>query len=117
MNSLTQHLAKGNMNNILLYINPGLFIGIHITKETSNIAMRCMQACSVSKSCPTLYDLMGCSLNIAHQASLFMGFLRQEYWSSFSKGIFPTQGSNPSLLCLLHWQVGSLTTVPPDVSL
>ena len=23
-------------------------------------------------------------------------------------GIFPTQGSNPRLLCLLHWQVGSL---------
>ena len=22
--------------------------------------------------------------------------------------IFPTQGSNPSLLCLLHWQAGSL---------
>ena len=24
------------------------------------------------------------------------------------QGIFPTQGSNPSLLCLLHWQMGSL---------
>ena len=24
------------------------------------------------------------------------------------QGIFPTQGSNPHLLCLLHWQVGSL---------
>ena len=24
------------------------------------------------------------------------------------QGIFPTQGSNPYLLCLLHWQVGSL---------
>ena len=29
------------------------------------------------------------------------------------QGIFPIQGSNPSLLCLLHWQVGSLPTVPP----
>ena len=26
----------------------------------------------------------------------------------FSRGIFPTQGSNPSLLQLLHWQVHSL---------
>ena len=38
-----------------------------------------------------------------------MEFLGQEYWSRFalffSKGIFPTQGSNPSLL---HWQVDSL---------
>ena len=24
------------------------------------------------------------------------------------QGIFPTQGSNPRLLCFLHWQVGSL---------
>ena len=27
-------------------------------------------------------------------------------------GIFPTQGSNPHLLCLLHWQVGSLSLAP-----
>ena len=31
------------------------------------------------------------------------------------QGIFQTQGSNPSLLCLLHWQAGSLPLVPPDV--
>ena len=29
------------------------------------------------------------------------------------QGIFPTQGSNPDLLCLLHWQVGSLPLAPP----
>ena len=29
------------------------------------------------------------------------------------QGIFSTQGSNPSLLRLLHWQVGSLPLVPP----
>ena len=27
--------------------------------------------------------------------------------------IFPTQGSNPCLLSLLHWQVGSLPLAPP----
>ena len=30
-----------------------------------------------------------------------------------SLGVFPTQGSNLSLLCLLHWQVGSLPPAPP----
>ena len=30
-----------------------------------------------------------------------------------SRGIFPTQGSNPCLLCLLHWQAGSLPLSPP----
>ena len=39
---------------------------------------------------------------VAHQAPLSMGFSRQEYWSGCSSllhGIFPTQGSNPRLLC------------------
>ena len=30
------------------------------------------------------------------------------------QGIFPTQGSNPHLLCLLHWQMGSLPLSPPE---
>ena len=30
-----------------------------------------------------------------------------------SRGIFPTQGSNPRLLDLLHWQAGSLALAPP----
>ena len=28
------------------------------------------------------------------------------------QGIFPNQGLNPCLLCLLHWQAGSLPLVP-----
>ena len=37
---------------------------------------------------------------VPHQAPLSMGFSRQKYWVaiSFSRGIFPMQGSNPSLL-------------------
>ena len=34
------------------------------------------------------------------------------------QGIFPTQGFNPRLLCLLHWQVGSLApSGKPSLSL
>ena len=29
------------------------------------------------------------------------------------QGIFPTQGLNLCLLCLLHWQLGSLPLAPP----
>ena len=32
---------------------------------------------------------------------------------AFLQGIFPTQGSNLHLLCLLHWQAGSLPLAPP----
>ena len=44
----------------------------------------------------------------AHQAPLPMGFSREEYWRGLLQGIFLTQGSNPSLLCHLHWQESSL---------
>ena len=33
-----------------------------------------------------------------------------------SRGVFPTQGLNLSLLCLLHWQAGSLPLAPPGKS-
>ena len=48
---------------------------------------------------------------VAHQAPLSMGFFRQEYWVSchfLLHGLFPTQGSDPHLLSLLHWQADSL---------
>ena len=48
-----------------------------------------------------------------HQAHLSMGFSRQEYCSALLQGIFLTQGSNPHVLCLLHWQVGPLPLAPP----
>ena len=54
---------------------------------------------------------------VACQAPLSVGFSRQEYKNlschALLQGIFPTQGSNPCLLRLLHWQAGSLTLVPP----
>ena len=33
------------------------------------------------------------------------------------QGIFPTQESNSPLLCLLHWQAGSLPLAPPGKTL
>ena len=50
---------------------------------------------------------------VAHQAPLFMGFFRQEYWSGL---LFPPPGdlpnSNSHLLCLLHQQADSLPFEP-----
>ena len=43
------------------------------------------------------------SWTVAHQASLSMGYSSQN-----TGGIFLTQPSNLSLLCLLHWQATSL---------
>ena len=60
---------------------------------------------------PTLRALW----TIAHQAPLSMGFSWQKYWSWFpcpTPGDLPYQGTNLCLLCLLHWQVGSLPVAP-----
>ena len=56
---------------------------------------------------------------VAHQASLSMGFLRQEYWSGLPcppPGDLLIPGTEPTslhLLSLLHWQACSLPLVPP----
>ena len=50
------------------------------------------------------------------QAPLSMRFSRQEYWSGYHvllQGIFPAQRWNPSVLCLLNCQAGSLSLASP----
>ena len=46
---------------------------------------------------------------VARQAPLSMGFSRQVGCHFLLQGIFPTQGLNLSLLCLLYWQADSLS--------
>ena len=61
-------------------------------------------------SCPTLCNPMDCG----RSGLSVHGFPKQEYWSGFlPQGIFLTQESNLRLLCLLHWQAGSLPLAPP----
>ena len=65
-------------------------------------------------SCPTLFDPMDCSppgssvheISQARNTGVSCHFLLQR--------IFPTQGSNPRLLRLLHWQAGSLPLSHPN---
>ena len=66
-------------------------------------AMSCMLA-KLLQSCPTLCDPMDSSPSgsLCPRDSPGMGC------HALLQGIFLTQGSNWSLLCLLHWQMGSL---------
>ena len=61
------------------------------------------------QSSPTLHNPVDCS----PPGSLSMEFSRQEYWSGWpflSPGDLSDLGIEPaSLLCLLHWQAGSLS--------
>ena len=53
---------------------------------------------------------------VAHQAPLYMESSRQEYWSRLpflSPGDLPDPGIEPTSLCFLHWQEGTLPAEPP----
>ena len=77
---------------------------------------------------PGLYPLPMCSLNSLVSDSLrpsgpsppgssVHGILQTRNTGvgshSLFQGVFPTQGLNQHLLCLLHWQAGSLPLAPP----
>ena len=67
--------------------------------------LRCVHACVLSDVCHFVTPW-----TVAHQASLSVGFFRQEYWSGFPPpGDIPNPGVNPTLVCLLHWQTDSLS--------
>ena len=60
----------------------------------------------------TFYDPMDCSppgssVHEILQAKIGVGS------HALLQGIFPTQGSNPRVLCLLHWLADSLPLAPP----
>ena len=78
-----------------------------VDKQTTILICCC---CLITKSCLTLcnpmdYSPPGSSVQWISQARIL-----KRVAISFSRGIFPTQGSN---LHLLHWQVGYLPLVPP----
>ena len=83
-------------------------------KKQLKLRLNCMHA-KLLQLCMTLYDPMDCS----HQAPLSLGFSKNIAVGCHSllQRIFPTQGLNLSLLCLLHQQVGSLPLVPPGKNL
>ena len=70
----------------------------------------CVCVCVCAFSC---IQLFATPCTAAHQAPLSVRFSRQELWSGLpfpSPRVFPTQGSNLHLLCLLHWRAGSFTS-------
>ena len=102
-----------------------LYVYIYIYTHTHTYMFSCNNYCQTScKVFVPVYAPVASSVvvvfsrvwlchrwTVAQQARLSMGFSRQEHWSGLPlllQGTCPTQGSNPRLLHLLHWQVGSL---------
>ena len=100
----------GESLNVLLYQSGSG--GPHEPMTCAQSYKNVLCCAKLLQSCPSLCDTMDCS----PQGS--------SPWDSPGKntgvgchallqGIFLTRGSNPHLLCLLHWWVGSLPLVPP----
>ena len=73
---------------------------------------QCVRAKSL-QSCPTLCNPMDCSPARVPCPWHSPGKNTGAGCQALLQGIFPTQGSNPHLFCLLHWQVGSSLLAPP----
>ena len=73
-----------------------------------------VRACMLS--CFTRVRLFVAPWTVACLAPLPMGSSRQECWRGLPclpPGDLPNPGNEPHLLCLLHWQAGSLPLAPP----
>ena len=79
-----------------------------VTSHLTHTNLFCATAVC-SKSCPIFCEPMDCSLPVSSVHGIFQARILEWVSISFSRGsIFPTQGSNPPLLVLLHWQADSL---------
>ena len=68
--------------------------------------------CLVAQSCPTLCDPMDCAPPGSSVHGNSPGKNTGVDCHALLQGICLTQGLNPHLLSLLHWQVGSLPLAP-----
>ena len=81
----------------------------HLQRPSINdVACLCAK---LPQSCPALCDPMDCSPPGSSVHGDSPGKYTGVSCHALLQGIVPTQGSNPHLLYLLHWQMGSL--LPP----
>ena len=81
---------------------------LKLTPHCTSTVCVCVLSCI-----PTLCDPMDCSPPGSNVHGILQARILEWVAIPFSRGIFPTQGLNPYLLCLLRWQAGSLPLAPP----
>ena len=110
-----------------MHFSPHLLLGSVMRTSCTHGSQQRGRACWHSHHTPLMMKFCVLSLwviqlfatpwTVAHQTPLSKEFSRQEIWNLgichfLIQEIFPTQGSNLSLLCLLHWQVDSSPLSP-----
>ena len=94
--------------NILLYTHTHTVPIFHVDQKEA-----CVVLCLVTQLCPTLCNAMDYSLSGSSIHGDSPGKKTGMGCHALLQGIFPIQGLNPCLLCLLHWQGGYLPSLPP----
>ena len=85
-----------------------------VSKNWAQMPVLTCWVCAKSlQPCPTLWEPMNCSPPGFSVHVIFPGKNTGVGYRALLQRIFPTQGSNPCLLSLLHWQVGSLPLALP----
>ena len=88
----------------------------YLKKKLVNLKSEIIYMYAHMLSCFSCIWLFATLWTVAHQAALSLGFVgKNTGWvlPYSPPRIFQTQGSSLHLLCLLHWQAGSLLPVPP----
>ena len=98
--------AQGIREDFIVKMAFELYSFTHITEP-------CVCAKSL-QSYPTLCDPRDCSLPGSSVHGGSPGKNTGAGCHALLQGIFPTQGSNPCHLHVLHWQASSLPLVPPE---
>ena len=80
-----------------------------------NFSLLCVQVRAKSlQSCPTLCDPTDCSLPVSSVHGILQARILERIAIPSSKGSSGLRDQTQCLLCLLHWQLGSLPLVPHE---
>ena len=105
---IVRHDLMTKQQKLYIYIYTHIYSHIYICV--------CVYAYLCAKSlqlCLTLCDPTGCSPPDFSVHGILQARIPEWVAMPSSRGIFPPQGLNPPLLCLLIWQAGSSPPVPP----
>ena len=87
------------------------YIYTHIQRVYFLYVCECVLA-KLLQLCPSLWDPMDSNPPGSPMHGILQARILEQVAMPFSRGIFPTQGSNPYPLCLLYLQTGSLPLAP-----
>ena len=90
--------------------------GCHIS-QFPKLSKKIQHACAkLYQSCPTLCNPINCRPPGSSVHGILQARILEWVTTPSPRGIFLTQGSNQSLLLLLHWQAGSLALAPLGIA-